>query len=81
MVGTVHISNRTRDPLYEVLVIVLLLPPVEFVVVWVITVHGMGVGDRRQVPLFSLAFIRRGVFGWEEGANMRIVSRKELELG
>ena len=81
IVGTMHGSHRTRDPLYEVLVIVLLLPPVEFVVVGVITVHGMGVGDGRHVPLFSLAFIRGRVFGQEERANMRIVSRKELELG
>ena len=81
MVGTVHISNRTRDPLYEVLVIVLLLSPVEFIVIGVIDVYGVGVGDGRHIPLFSFAFIRRRVFGWEEGANMRIVSRKELELG
>jgi len=82
MVGTVHISYRTRNPLYEVLVIVLLFPPVEFVVVRVINVHGMGVGDDgRHVPLLSLAFIRGRVFGREEGANMRIVSGKELKLG
>ena len=81
MVGTMHMNHRTRDPLYEVLIIVLLLPPVEFVVIRVVTMHGMGVGDGRHVPLFSLAFIRGRVFGWEEGANMRIVGGKELELG
>jgi hypothetical protein len=64
-----------------VLVAVLLFPLVEFVVVWVVDVHGVGVGDGRHVPLFSFAFIRGHVFGREEGANIRIISGKELKLG
>jgi hypothetical protein len=64
-----------------VLVTVLLLPSVELIVVWVIDVHRIWVRDGRHVPLFSFAFIRGHVFGREEGADIRIVSGKELEPG
>ena len=63
------------------LVAVLLLPPVELIFVWVIGVHGVGVGDGRDIPLFPFAFIRGHVFGWEEGADIRVVSGKELKFG
>lgn len=61
------------------LVTVLLLPPVEFVIIRVIGVHGVWVEDGGYVPLFPFAFIRH-VFRCEEGADIRIVSGKELEL-
>ena len=63
------------------LVIVLLLPPAEFVVVRIIDVHGVGVGDGRHIPLFPFAFIWEHVFWREEGADIRIISGEELKLG
>lgn len=63
------------------LVTVLLLPSVEFVVIWIVDVGGIWVEDGRHVPLFPFALVRRHVFGREEGADIRIVSGKELELG
>ena len=74
-------GHRTRNPLYKMLVTVLLLPLVEFVVVKVIDVRGMGVGSGRHIPLFPFAFIRGHFFGREEGVDIRIVSGKQLELG
>ena len=64
MVETIGEGHRTRDPFYEVLVVILLLPPIEFVVIRVIDVYGVGVEDGRHVPLFSFAFIWEPVFRW-----------------
>lgn len=73
-------GHRTWNSLYKVLVTVLLFPPVEFVVVWVVDVGGLWVGGGRHVTLFPFAFIRGNVLRREEGTDIRIVSGKKLEL-
>ena len=71
---------RTWNSLYKVLVIVLLLPSVEFIIIRIVDVDGVCVGDGRQIWLFPFTIVRGKVFVRKEGADIRVVSRKELEL-